>query len=75
MGGKSWTETEIRALTKLYKDFTIKELMEIFPNRTEDSINTMIHRLKGLGEIRGGKKPKTRIRAMKQRDLRFKSER
>ena len=75
MGKKfRWTEIEIRVLKTLYKEFTIKELMQVFPQRTEESINSQIKRLKDQGIIDGGRNPETIERAMKERDLKIKKE-
>ncbi len=75
MGTKHrWTDIETKVLKTIYKEFTIKELMQVFPGRTEDSINSHIKRLKDQGIIDGGRNPETIERAMKERDLKIKKE-
>ena len=75
MGTKlRWTEIETKVLKTIYKEFTIKELMQVFPGRTEDSINSHIKRLKDQGIIDGGRNPETIERAMKERDLKVRKE-
>jgi len=75
MGRKQrWTEIETKVLKTIYKEFTIKELMQVFPGRTEDGINSHIKRLKDLGIIDGGRNPETIERAMRERDLKIKKE-
>ena len=75
MGRKQrWTEIETKVLKNIYKEFTIKELMQVFPGRTEDGINSHIKRLKDQGIIDGGRNPETIERAMKERDLKIKKE-
>jgi hypothetical protein len=72
MGGKRWTEKEIKLLKIIYRTYTIKEILELNPTRTEDAINSQILRLRKMGEIRRYKDNETKTRAMKERDLRRK---
>jgi len=62
-----WKKIEVNALVILYPDFTIKELMQVFKGKTEESINTKISRLKKEGLIARNKESETRTRAMVQR--------
>ncbi len=70
-----WKEIEIKVLKLIYKDCTIKELMQVFPGRTEDAINSHIKRLKDEGLIDGGRNPETIERAIRERDLKITKER
>jgi hypothetical protein len=50
-----------------YEKCTIKELEEMFPGRSRESINNKIKRLKRAGKIAGGKTEETIQRAYDQR--------
>lgn len=64
---KGWTYTEEGKLIEHYHTKTIKELEVIFPNRSRESINNKIKRLKAQGKIIDGKINSTIQRAYKQR--------
>ncbi len=66
---KNWGYSEKRLLLDNYETMTIKELEEMFPNRTRESINNKIKRLKRSGEILDGKDDNTIKRAYKQRGI------
>jgi len=65
---KAWGYSEERALIENYNDKTIKELEEMFPNRSRESINNKIKRLKRSGKITEGKELDAIRRAYLQRD-------
>jgi len=67
MARRKWTFSEEQILLDNYASKTIKELLELLPNREEDAINAKIKRLKKLGKITGTKDPKTIERAYLQR--------
>lgn len=67
MRRKSWLYSEKQNLIKYYKDYTIQELMKLFPERSADSINAEIKRLKKSGDIKGYKDDEAVIRSLKQR--------
>jgi alanine-alpha-ketoisovalerate/valine-pyruvate aminotransferase len=67
MRRKGWKIYEENLLLQNYKTTTIKELMKLFPGRTEDSINAKIKRLKGRKKIEGYRDVETKDRAMHQR--------
>lgn len=62
-----WSAAEESELIKNYKFCTIKELMKILKNRSEDSINAKIKRLKTENKIQGLRDKETIDRAMRQR--------
>jgi len=62
-----WSLAEEHELVKNYKTSTIKELLKMFPKRSEDSINAKIKRLKIERKIEGSKDVNAVDRAMKQR--------
>ena len=64
---KNWGYSETKLLIKHYEDLTIKELEQLFPNRSRESINNKIKRLKKAGEIKEGKDNLTIQRSYKQR--------
>ncbi len=64
---KDWKVSEIKKLIDNYQDKTIQELMLMFPNRSAESINNKIKRLKAAGKIAGGKNEDTVKRAYIQR--------
>lgn len=64
---KDWNYTEEKVLIDNYHKLTIKELRGMFPNRSADSINTKIKRLKASGKIKGTKDPDTVKRSYDQR--------
>lgn len=64
---KSWGYSEKKLLLDNYDKLTIKELEELFPKRSRESINNKIKRLKRSGEIKEGKEKNTIKRSYKQR--------
>jgi hypothetical protein len=64
---RNWSRSEEQTLLDNYADKTIKELMELLPNRPEDAINSKIKRLKKTGKLKTIKTPQTVARAYKQR--------
>jgi hypothetical protein len=64
---RNWSRSEEQTLLDNYADKTIKELMELLPNRPEDAINSKIKRLKKTGKLKTVKTPQTVTRAYKQR--------
>jgi hypothetical protein len=67
MKRKSWLYSEKQHLIKYYKNSTIQELMRMFPERSADSINAEIKRLKKAGKLEGCKDEEAVNRALKQR--------
>jgi len=67
MKRKPWVYSEKQNLIKYYKNSTIQELMRLFPERTADSINAEIKRLKKAGKLKGYKEEKAVARSLKQR--------
>lgn len=65
---KVWGYAEKKALMENYNKLTIKELENMFPGRTRESINNKIKRLKRAGEIKEGKDEETIKRAYLQRE-------
>ena len=61
--GNSWRSSEEKILIENYTTKTIQELMELLPNRSQDSINTKIKRLKAAGKLMGGKESEVVQRA------------
>ena len=49
--GKTWLFSEEKILIENYASKTIKELLELFPGRNEEAINSKIKRLKVEGKI------------------------
>lgn len=66
---KKWLNSEINLLIDNYETKSIQELMEIFPTRSQDSINDKIKRLKAEKKLKGNKLQETITRAYKQRKL------
>ena len=64
---KGWGYSEEKALKANYDKLTIKELEKMFSNRSRESINNKIKRLKRSGKIKEGKDPDTVKRAYDQR--------
>jgi hypothetical protein len=64
---KRWTYAEEADLINNYKTKTIQELMEMFPGKSQDSINAKIKRLKSQGKIEGTKDEDTVKRSYDQR--------
>ena len=52
---KDWSSTEEKRLVDNYAKKTIQELKLMFPNRSQESINNKIKRLKAAGKIKGRK--------------------
>ena len=64
---RGWSHTETRVLIDNYIKCTIKELEMLFPERSRESINNKIKRLKSQGRIAEGKTEDTVQRAYEQR--------
>ena len=64
---KDWNTTDEKKLVDNYAKKTIQELMVMFPNRSQESINNKIKRLKSAGKIKGGKENEVIQRAYDQR--------
>lgn len=64
---KSWGYSEEKLLMEKYDKLTIKELEQVFPNRSRESINNKIKRLKRIGKIKDGKDDTTIKRSYEQR--------
>jgi len=64
---KDWGYSEEKVLIQNYGNLTIKELEQMFPNRSRESINNKIKRLKREGKILEGKDKDTIQRAYEQR--------
>lgn len=67
MRRRGWSYREKQLLIEKYHASTIKELEELFPNRTRDSINSEIKRLKATGKISGGRTDEAKRRSYQQR--------
>jgi len=66
---RRWSHTEKRVLIENYNKLTIKELEALFPERSRESINNKIKRLKNIGKIKDGKTKDTIERAYEQRGI------
>lgn len=64
---KPWNHSEKKILIDNYYDKTIKELLDLLPGRSEDSVNMQIKRLKSAGKISGEKSEDAVKRAYEQR--------
>lgn len=64
---KDWNSTEEKRLIDNYTKSTIQELMAMFPNRSQESINNKIKRLKAAGKIKGRKEEDVIQRSYDQR--------
>jgi len=64
---RTWTYTEKQTLIDNYEIKTIKELLEILPERNADMINAQIKRLKKAKKIEGSKTNEAVQRAYEQR--------
>jgi len=64
---KSWGYSEKRLLIDNYTKLTIKELEVLFPNRTRESINNKIKRLKRSKELTSNKDKSAVKRSYEQR--------
>ena len=67
MRRRGWSFTEEKVLIDNYNKCTIKELEMMFPERSRESINNKIKRLKSAGKIAEGKDDDTVQRAYEQR--------
>jgi hypothetical protein len=67
MKRRGWSHTETKVLIEKYNTCTIKELELVFPERSRESINNKIKRLKAAGKIAEGKEENTIKRAYEQR--------
>lgn len=65
-GKRNWRHSEEKILIDQYDTKTIKELMVIL-DKSQESINCKIKRLKSAGKIKGGKDEDTIKRAYVQR--------
>lgn len=66
--GKVWNRHEEKKLIDNYYRKTIFELMEMLPDRSQESINNKIKRMKAEGKIKGSKDIDALQRAYDQRD-------
>lgn len=64
---KKWLSSEIKLLVDNYEMNSIYELMELFPTRSQESINNKIKRLKASGKISEEKLQEAITRAYRQR--------
>lgn len=64
---RKWSSAETKVLLDNYHTKTIKELQALFPERSVESINNKIKRLKIKGKIVEGKEKDTIERAYEQR--------
>ena len=67
MKHRRWSHTEMKVLIDNYNKLTIKELESLFPERSRESINNKIKRLKNFGKIKDGKTRNTIQRSYEQR--------
>ena len=67
MKRRGWSHTETKVLIECYDQCTIKELELTFPERSRESINNKIKRLKAAGKIAEGRDEVTIKRAYEQR--------
>lgn len=67
MKRRKWSHSEAKVLIEHYNLCTIKELEALFPERSRESINNKIKRLKTAGKIAEGKSDETVQRAYEQR--------
>jgi N-methylhydantoinase B/oxoprolinase/acetone carboxylase alpha subunit len=67
---KKWLSSEIKLLITNYETNSIYELMELFPTRSQESINNKIKRLKANGKISEEKSQEAITRAYSQRHKR-----
>lgn len=67
MRRSNWNYTEEKKLIEHYHTKTIKELEVMFPDRSRESINNKIKRLKAAGKIKDGKTDTTIERSYNQR--------
>jgi len=67
MKRRQWSSAEEKVLLENYNKCTIKELEAMFPERSRESINNKIKRLKSAGKIADGKSDDTIKRSYKQR--------
>jgi len=67
MKRRGWSHTETKVLIDSYDQCTIKELELMFPERSRESINNKIKRLKAAGKIAEGRDDITIKRAYEQR--------
>jgi hypothetical protein len=69
MRRRGWSHSETKVLIDNYPKSTIKELEALFPERSRESINNKIKRLKLAGKIKDGKTEDTVQRAYDQRGI------
>ena len=65
---KKWLNSETKLLIDNYNTKSIKELMDLFPTRSQDSINNRIKHLKANKKIKEEKSQEAITRSYKQRD-------
>lgn len=65
---KKWLDSETKLLIDNYKTKSIKELMDLFPTRSQDSINNRIKHLKAKKKIKEEKSQEAITRSYKQRE-------
>lgn len=65
--GRYWSYSEEKLLIEKYESSTIQELMDLFPNRSQESINNKIKRLKAKKKLDAAKDKDAIDRAYKQR--------
>lgn len=66
---KKWLSSETNLLIANYKTKSIKELMVLFPERSQDSINNRIKHLKAVKKIKEEKSQEAITRAYSQRSI------
>lgn len=66
---KKWLSSETNLLITNYKTKSIKELMILFPERSQDSINNRIKHLKAVKKIKEEKSQEAITRAYSQRNI------
>lgn len=69
MKRRGWSHSETKVLIDHYQNSTIKELEALFPERSRESINNKIKRLKLAGKIKDGKTDDTVHRSYEQRGI------
>jgi len=71
---RGWSYSEECLLLDNYYTKTAKELEDLFPNRSRESINNKIKRMKSMGKIVEGKTDETIKRAYLQRERSIKND-
>lgn len=65
---RKWLDSETKLLIDNYKTKSIKELIDLLPARSQDSINNRIKYLKASKKIKEEKSQEAITRSYKQRD-------